>query len=241
MEKYALITGASGGIGSAIAEKMVKEGYGVVLHYHQNEASVNEIASRLRFYTNNIIVVQGDLSSKDGVDRFLATLSVPIDVLIYNSGQSLSGLMTDVSDNQIEEMVYLSVTALYRITKFVLPKMIQKKNGNIIVVSSIWGLEGASYEVLYSMVKGAQNTFVKALTKEVALSGIRVNGIAPGAILTNMLADYTEEDVEMMEQEIPMGRIGKPSEIADVVAYLTSNQSSYMTGQILSVDGGWHT
>ncbi|WP_210610003.1 elongation factor P 5-aminopentanone reductase [Priestia flexa] len=241
MEKYALITGASGGIGSAIAEKMVKEGYGVILHYYQNEAAVNKLASYLRSYTDNIMVVQGDLSSKEGVDHFLSTLVVPVDLLIYNGGQSLSALMMDVTDERIEEMVYLSVTALYRIAKFVLPKMIQKRTGNIIVISSIWGLEGASYEVLYSTVKGAQNTFVKALAKEVALSKIRVNGIAPGAILTNMLSDYTQEDLEMMEQEIPMGRIGKPSEIADAVAYLASDQSSYITGQILSVDGGWHT
>ncbi|TYR82784.1 SDR family oxidoreductase [Priestia megaterium] len=241
MERFALVTGASGGIGSAIAKQLGEEGYSLILHYYQNKESVTKLARELEGHVQTVLLLQGDLSCKSGVAAFLTKIAVSVDVIVHNSGQSVTGLMTDISDDELERMIYLHITAPYRITKALLPKMIQRKSGQIILISSIWGITGASYEVLYSTVKGAQNTFVKALAKEVARSGIRVNGVAPGAIQTNMLTDYSEEDLMIIKDEIPLGRIGVPEEVAHAVSYLISEKSSYITGQILSVNGGWYT
>jgi 3-oxoacyl-[acyl-carrier protein] reductase len=126
------------------------------------------------------------------------------------------------------------------ITKELLPKFLSKGFGNIIVITSIWGQTGAACEVAYSTVKGAQIAFVKSLSKEVALNGIRVNGIAPGAIKTPMMGGFTKEDIELIEDDIPMGRLGSPAEIAKGVLFLLSEESSYITGQILGINGGWY-
>jgi 3-oxoacyl-[acyl-carrier protein] reductase len=146
-----------------------------------------------------------------------------------------------MKNEEIQQMVQLQITSPYMISKELIPSMVSRKKGNIVVISSIWGEIGASCEVLYSMVKGGQNTFVKALAKELAPSGIRVNAIAPGAVATDMLQSFSEEDLADLEEEIPLGRIGKPEEIADAVLFLSSNHASYITGQVLSVNGGWHT
>ncbi|MBM7701932.1 elongation factor P 5-aminopentanone reductase [Metabacillus iocasae] len=241
MEKFALITGASGGIGTAIARQLAKDGYSLLLHYNQNEETVIALKEELKGTVQTILLIRADLSQQKGIESFLNQVSVPIDVLIHNSGNTLPGLITDHHNEDIDDMIHLHVTAPYKITKALLPSMIRKKEGNIVVISSIWGLTGASYEVLYSMVKGAQNTFVKALAKEVALSGIRVNAVAPGAIQTKMLSNYTEEDLVMLTEEIPMGRLGYPEEVAQAVSFLISNRSSYVIGEVLSVNGGWYT
>ncbi|KHF29587.1 3-oxoacyl-[acyl-carrier-protein] reductase FabG [Anoxybacillus sp. BCO1] len=170
----------------------------------------------------------------------MSSIFHPIDVLIHNSGMSAYGLMTDMTNEQVEQMVQLHVTSPFLLTKRLLPSMIQQRRGQIVVISSIWGLTGASCEVLYSMVKGAQNTFVKALAKEVAPSGIRVNAIAPGAIDTPMLHEFTEEEIQALIDDIPLGRVGKPEDVAKAVSFLISDHASYITGQILSVNGGWY-
>ncbi len=184
--------------------------------------------------------IQADLSHPSGVDVLMSSIFHPIDVLIHNSGMSAYGLMTDMTNEQVEQMVQLHVTSPFLLTKRLLPSMIQQRRGQIVVISSIWGLTGASCEVLYSMVKGAQNTFVKALAKEVAPSGIRVNAIAPGAIDTPMLHEFTEEEIQALIDDIPLGRVGKPEDVAKAVSFLISDHASYITGQILSVNGGWY-
>jgi 3-oxoacyl-[acyl-carrier protein] reductase len=127
------------------------------------------------------------------------------------------------------------------LTKELLPKFLVKGSGNIVVITSIWGQTGAACEVAYSTAKGAQIAFVKALSKEVALNGIRVNAIAPGAVATPMMDGFTQEEVDQIAYEIPMGRLGQPDEIARSVAFLLSDESSYMTGQVLALNGGWYT
>lgn len=239
MEKYALIIGASGGIGSAAVRKLAEEGYSLVLHYNKGIEEIKRLQQKLP--EKDVILIEADLAKEDGAKTLLKQLSVPIDLIVYTSGTSYVGLVTEMKDNEVQEMIQLHVTSPFQLVKELLPAMIQRKHGNIVIISSIWGAAGASCEVLYSMVKGAQNTFVKALAKEVALSGIRVNAVAPGAVSSKMMDEFTEEDKALICEDIPMGRLGTCEEIADAIAFLASGQSTYITGQILSVNGGWHT
>lgn len=238
--KYALITGASGGIGSAIAEKLASSGYSLYLHYNKNEKKVKELEKSITPRGVKIKTICADLSKPDGPAKLMGAIDDVIDVVIHNSGESLYGLMTDHSDATITSHIQLHVTSPILITKSLLPSMISRKSGKIIFITSIWGQTGASCEVVYSSVKGAQNTFVKALAKEVAPSGILVNGIAPGAIETKMLNNFSDDDLEQLKEEIPLGRLGTPNEIAEAVTFLVSAKATYITGQILAVNGGWY-
>ncbi|MCA1030139.1 SDR family oxidoreductase [Bacillus timonensis] len=240
MVKYVLITGASGGIGRAIALKLAEEGYGLYLHYNHNEEAISKLASKLKSENVDVKIVGADLSSSLGIETLLNLIDDPIYGVVYCAGSSYFGLVTDMEEQTIDDMIQLHIKSPFTLIKSILPSMIEKKTGNIIMVSSIWGEIGASCEVLYSMVKGGQNSFVKALAKEVAPSGIRVNAVSPGAINTQMLSVFTEEDRDEIAVDIPMGRIGEPSEIADTVTFLLSKQSTYITGQVISVNGGWH-
>jgi 3-oxoacyl-[acyl-carrier protein] reductase len=238
MVQTALITGASGDIGTAIAEALASKGYRLYLHYNQNEASVMSMQQRLN---SEVIPVHADLSTMDGVGKLLSTIPNDIDSIIHNSGNSFVGLLTDMSDHEIERMTRLHITSPVLLTKRLLPGMIRRKSGHIIMITSVWGITGASCEVLYSTVKGGQNTFVKALAKEVAPSGIYVNGVAPGVISTKMMDDFTSDEHDMIKDEIPMGRFGTPQEVANVVSFLLSEKASYINGQVLSVNGGWYS
>ncbi|WP_144484829.1 elongation factor P 5-aminopentanone reductase [Bacillus pumilus] len=241
MIRWALITGASGGIGQAAAKRLAQEGCHMILHYHKNKQSAVKLAAELEeTYHIQTHVVQADLAKVGGADELFSRLSVSPDILVLNSGKSHVGLVTDTEKDVLASMVQLHVTSPYELTQHLLPAMIQKKAGHIVAVSSIWGETGASCEVLYSMVKGAQNAFIKGLAKELAPSGIRANAVSPGAVQTEMMKSFTQEDIDMLEEEIPLGRLASPEEIADVIWFLASKQSSYMTGQILSVNGGWY-
>ncbi|WP_410983384.1 elongation factor P 5-aminopentanone reductase [Bacillus cereus] len=236
MKKFALVTGGSGGIGSAISKQLVEDGYTVYVHYNKSVEKINGLKREL----GAIIPVRANLATPDGVQKLWAQIYHPLDVIVYAAGKSIFGLVTDVTNEQLNEMMELQVKSVYNLFSLALPSMIRLRRGNIVVISSIWGQVGASCEVLYSMVKGAQNSYVKALAKEVALSGIRVNAVAPGAIETEMLSVFSEEDKKGIAEEIPIGRIGFPEEVAKTVSFLVSPGSSYITGQIIGVNGGWH-
>jgi 3-oxoacyl-[acyl-carrier protein] reductase len=236
--KYALITGASGGIGTSIARQLAADGYGLLLHYNRRREPVEKLKKELA--TTHVVPIQADLEAEDGVDVLLSQINRPVDAIVYNCGNSYYGLITDMSDELVQSMVQLHVTSPILLTKKLLPSMIAKKQGNIVIVSSIWGLTGAACEVVYSMVKGGQNAFVKALAKELAPSGIRVNAVAPGAIDTDMLRIFSKEDLQAMADDIPIGRLGTADEVAKTVSFLISDAASYITGQIISVNGGWY-
>jgi len=239
MNKYVLITGASGGIGRAIALKLAEEGYSLYLHYHQNEGAIQELLTQLKKFPGEYIPIQANLADPDGYKRVAANI-FGIDAIVHNSGSSHYGLLVDLAENDLDYLMTLHLRAPMLLTKELLPKMLAKRQGNIIVISSIWGQTGAACEVAYSTVKGGQLAFIKALSKEVALNGIRANAIAPGAIYTEMLSQFNDEELEMLKADIPVGKLGTPENISDAVAFLLSDKAVYITGQTLSINGGWY-
>ncbi|MBT2642317.1 SDR family oxidoreductase [Bacillus sp. ISL-41] len=240
MKKFALVTGASGAIGKAISTKLAAEGYSLYLHFNKNEKGMEELVGQIQRFGGEYIPIQADLSSKTGYLDLAANI-FSIDAIVHNAGNALYGLLEDLEEAKAEELIQIHLTSPMMLTKKLIPKLRQKERGSIVVVSSIWGQTGASYEVAYSAVKGAQIAFAKALSKELASSGIRVNAVAPGAIQTPMVKDFTQEEIKAITDDIPSGRLGKADEVADSVEFLLSDKSSYINGQVLAVNGGWLT
>ncbi|MCQ6280133.1 elongation factor P 5-aminopentanone reductase [Bacillus sp. EB600] len=239
MKKYVLITGASGGIGQAVALKLASRGYHLYLHYNQNVAAIKELIDKLDNYKGEYLPIQADLDTLAGFKK-IASEIFSLDGIVHCSGNSQYGMFVDLQLEEVESLMRIHVINPIMLTKELLPKLTSKRSGSIVVITSIWGQTGGSCEVAYSAAKGAQISFVKALSKEVALSGVRVNAIAPGAVKTGMMARFTSEEVAALNEEIPMGRMGHPDEIADGVSYLLSEESSYITGQVLAINGGWY-
>ncbi|MDP4551263.1 SDR family oxidoreductase [Alkalihalobacillus macyae] len=234
--KNILITGASGGIGKAVAEQFLSKDHKIYTHYHSNMKSIT--ALKHEYPEASIIPVKADLSCSNGVEALINEVS-EVDTLILNAGNSFNGLLTDMTDQEIDEMIHLHLTSSIKLARHYTKSMVQKKSGSIIVVSSVFGIFGASCEVVYSSVKGGLNSFVKGLAKELGPSGIRVNAVAPGYISTEMNASLMEEDERVILDEIPLGRPGKPHEVASLISFLDSDQAAYITGQIITVDGAW--
>ncbi|RDW17777.1 elongation factor P 5-aminopentanone reductase [Oceanobacillus chungangensis] len=238
MGKNVLIIGASGEIGISIAERLAEDGHQLILHYNKNEEIISDLRKKLN--NNSILTaIHADLSNELEIEIFLKKLVFSVDMIVFASGRAQYGVFHETSNATMDEMLTLHVKAPWLITKALLPSMLHKKYGKIILISSIWGDVGASYEVIYSTVKGAQNSFVKALAKEVAPSGISVNAVSPGFIETKMNQHLSEEEKEILISEIPMNRAGKPDEIAHVVSFLLDDKSSYIQGEIIRVTGAW--
>ena len=242
MKKTVIITGASKGIGRATAKKFAKEGFRVVINYNNSKEEAYALEQELSEITE-VISVKADISKKDETE-FLVSETVKrfgrIDVLINNAGISMhSTLFTDTDEKDWQQIFNVNLFGMFNVTKAALPFMIHEKRGSIVNVSSIWGVSGASCEVLYSSSKSAVNGFTKSLAKELAPSGIRVNAVAPGVIETKMNAFLSEEERKAIEDEIPMGRYGTTEEIASAIHFLASDESSYITGQVLTADGGF--
>ncbi len=235
--KTALITGASGGIGAAIAARLAKEGYLPVLHYCSHGEGMEEKAEAL-----GGIAVQADLADVQAIEAMAETVLARtgrVDVLVNNAAVSLSGLLTDITPAQRRRLFDVNVLGAIECARVFLPQMVHRKSGCILNISSMWGQVGASCEVDYSASKAALIGFTKALAQEVAPSGIRVNCIAPGVIRTPMLDCYDAETLQALAEETPLGRLGTPEDIAAAAAFLCQENASFITGQVLGVNGGY--
>lgn len=238
--KVAVITGGTKGIGKAIAMEFVKNGASVVLNYSSDDESAKKTLEEIKNVGGYGILVKSSVGESIGCSKIVEEAKKAfgrIDFLINNAGISKVGLFMDSSEDMIDEILNINLKGVINTSKFALAEIINTK-GAIVNVSSIWGNVGASCEVLYSTTKGAINLFTKSLAKEMAMSGVKVNAVAPGVINTHMNSWMSDEDRQDLEQEIPMNRFGDVKEIAKTVLFLCSDDSSYMTGQILTVDGG---
>ncbi|WP_100330972.1 elongation factor P 5-aminopentanone reductase [Bacillus xiapuensis] len=239
MKPNALITGASGGIGREVAKKLAKEGWNLYLQYFQGEQAIQEVKEQVEMLGAETIIIQADLSSPEGARKLLNELFT-VQAVVFAGGTAHYGLFQDTKEEEIDELWNLHVKIPMLIIQQLITKLQREKSPSIVFISSIWGQTGAACEVAYSAVKGAQNALVKALGKELAPSQIKVNAVAPGAVNTPMLARFSNQEVNELAREIPMGRLAEPSEIAEAVSFLCSPASSYITGQLLSVNGGWY-
>lgn len=242
MSKTVLITGASRGIGKESAVLFAKSGYNVIINYLNSEKNALELCDSLSIYKNKYISIKADVSNTDQVNKMvdLATETFgKIDVLVNNAGIAQQKLFTEISSEDWDTMFNINVKGIYNCCKKVVPLMIQKKSGKIINISSIWGITGASCEVHYSAAKAAIIGFTKALAKELGPSNINVNCVAPGVIETDMNSTLDEETINSLKDETPLGNIGKCNDIAQTILFLASENSSFITGQVISPNGGF--
>lgn len=236
--KKALVTGASRGIGKAIAQTLASMGYDLYLTCRKNIGLLHELAAELceRHQVNCRCYAFPICDEKMVAEMFA---DIPrLDVLVNNAGISYIGLLTDMTYQEWREVIDTNLNACFLTCRHAIPKMVQRHCGKIINISSVWGTVGASTEVAYSASKGGVNAFTRALAKELGPSNIQVNAIACGVIDTDMNKCFDKNDMEMLIQEIPADRIGRPDEVAELVRFLCTG-NAYLTGQIITLDGGW--
>ncbi len=241
MSRVALITGASKGIGRSIAIELAKIGISAAINYYSSDEKAKELLEDIRSFNKNVNIYKADVSNEYEVSTMIHKIESDfgkIDIAVNNAGISQIGLFTDMTSKERDRMIGVNLIGAMNVCKAVLPGMIHYKKGCIINISSMWGEVGASCEVVYSATKAGLIGFTKALAKEVAPSGIRVNCISPGIIDTDMNAELSQSDIDELINDIPLKRIGMPNDISKAVKFLVSDNASYITGQILSVNGG---
>lgn len=242
LRRTVLITGASGGIGGEAACAFAQAGDHVVLHGFRHIARAEALADELRRKGCDTHVCRADLTDGEQVHRMFCEIKSAlgdVDVLVNNAGTAASGLLCDMTEKDFDFVVASNLKSMFLCCKEAYSGMVRKKSGRILNVSSIWGTAGASCEVIYSASKAGVIGFTKALAKELAPSGITVNAVAPGVIDTEMLKPYNEGERRTMRKETPLGRLGTPRDIADALFFLASEKASFITGQILGIDGGF--
>lgn len=241
--KTVLITGSSRGIGAATARRLA-ENYKIVINYKNSKDEALALLSEIRKVNPMSLAIKADVSKEDEVDYLFDTVEKnfgSIDILINNAGKSHVGLIQDMTYENWQEIINTNLNSVFLTSKRAIGPMITQKYGVIINMSSIWGKEGAALEAAYSASKGAVNAFTKALSKELAPSNIRVNAIAPGVVLTDMMKnDYSERELNLIREDIGLGRFADPKEIADLVSFLISDEASYITGSIIDINGGFY-
>ena len=239
-KKVVLVTGASRGIGKAIAVKFAKKGYNVINCAHR-EQGLMQTKKEIESYQVTCAAFLGDMGDMAVCEQLFSMIRKQfgsLDVLVNNAGIDYIGLLQDMSSEDWDRILRTNLTSVFNCCKLAIPLMLPAGHGKIINISSVWGCAGASCEVAYSATKGGVNAFTKALAKELAPSNIQVNAVACGAIDTEMNQWLQEDELIQLVEEIPAGRLGRAEEVADFVYHL-GYKGSYLTGQVIGLDGGW--
>lgn len=242
MKKIALVTGSSRGIGRAIALRLGKEGYDICINYIEREDKALEVKALLEAMGRRAMIYRADVSQRSQVEAMVAAVKAElgsVSLLVSNAGIAGICQIQDVTDEMWDRFFNTNVRGAFNCVQAVLGDMISAKEGCIITVSSIWGLRGVSCEVPYSATKAALIGFSKSLAMELAPSGIRVNCVAPGVVDTDMLSVLPPDVMESLADMTPLGRIGRPEDIAGAVAFFASEEAGFITGQVLTSDGGY--
>lgn len=231
--KRVIVTGGSRGIGAAIVKKYIERGDKVVFFYHSDDEAAKKIAAT---------AIKGDISDPESVKEMMAEaveLLGGIDILVNNAGIAQAALTTDIGNREFKAMIDTDLSGCFYCCREAIPHFLKEHRGAIVNISSMWGETGASMEVHYSAAKAGVIGLTKALAKELGPSGIRVNCVTPGMIDTDMTRGYSAEDIKAFAEETPLMRVGTPSEVAEAVCFLASEKASFITGQILGVNGGY--
>lgn len=239
--KTALVTGGSRGIGAATALELARAGYAVAVNYRNNAEKAAEIVKKIATDGGRAMAVSADISDTAAVVRMFDEVRARfggVDLLVNNAGVSYIGLFQDMSDADINRLISVNLVGAMVCSREAVKDMLRQKSGVIINVSSMWGEVGASCEAVYSAAKAGLIGFTKALAKELGPSGIRVNCVSPGVIRTDINSELTEEVIAELREDTPLLRIGAPEDVAQAIAFLASEQASFITGQTLPVNGG---
>lgn len=239
MSKTVIVTGGAGGIGSAVSSLFSKNGYNVIIGYNSSENAAKALKDSLASNTDIFKADVSDIKQVEKMFEFAYLKFGSVDVLVNNAGVSYIGLITDITNELSDKIFDTNLKGTYNCSKVATKYMVSAKSGKIINIASMWGEIGASCEVAYSASKAGVIGLTKALAKELSLSGITVNAVSPGLIDTKMNSNVNESDLEDFVNDIPISRMGSTEEIAKAVYFLASDSADYITGQILSVNGGY--
>jgi len=240
MEKIAIVTGGAKGIGREVVKTLAKKGIKVIANYNKSEKEAKELKDELENSKIYIDIFKADVSKREEVHeltQYVINKYGKINILVNNAGIAEYKLFTEETDEDWNRVINNNLYSTFVMCQEVLKSMIQQKEGCIINVSSIWGMVGASMEVIYSVSKAGIDGLTKALAKELGPSNIRVNSIAPGNIFTDMMSEFSEDEIEKLKNDTPLNKIGKTEDIAKCIAWLVDD--NFTTGQVISINGGW--
>ena len=236
--KKMLITGGTGAIGSMTAYLGVRQGWQVVLAYHSSHEAAANLKEDLEKIGGTVTLFCGDLTQKEDREK-LAAVCGRVDLLVNNFGTAHYAAFTEETDETLNEVLQTNLLSHMALTRLLLPEMLSVKCGSIVNISSVWGQTGGSCEVAYSAAKAGLIGFTKAMAQETGPSHVRVNCIAPGVIETDMLKCYSQEDLQALADETPLQRLGSPVDVAQAAVFLSGQNASFITGQVLGVNGGF--
>lgn len=242
MRRCALVTGASRGIGRAIAAALAREGWPVCVNFLERREAAGELVRELREEGRAAMAFRADVADRAAVEAMVRAAEEelgPVELLVNNAGISHQGLFQDTDDGTWDRLLAVNLTGARNAIRAVLPHMVSEKRGCVVNISSMWGLRGGSCEAAYAAAKAGLIGLTRSLALELAPSGVRVNCVAPGCVETDMVRVLGAETRRMLEEETPLGRLGRPEDVAEAVAFLASDRAAFITGQVLTADGGF--